>query len=334
MSAVSVRAQDLQACLSQIVPLVPKGTMYVPLGLHVHNNLLVVTCLQGCVFQSHIPVDSNEIMSASIMYRDVTPLLPRSGDVTLKFATNFLELAASGVSVSFSSSYSVVAEQEFEEYDYTDMLSEDYLYNLRTLLGMNLDSIYKAVKPIHSYGKVSLLKFPNTIVQVRTSGLPINCTLDAEHVKLLLRFRPTKVHRDGFMITFLNNSAVLQLPCKDNVDGNNFTDMLTDLGEPIVLNIDGYLEKVRNLSKALPKGKCTIVVHKEGVNTKLSADNTHANVSVGDAHSEVLQVVSLPTQIWLAFLKALGNSKIQILVGGGKLCLRNNSLVILTRVLL
>lgn len=334
MSAVNVNARDLQACLSQITPLVPKGTLYVPLGLHVHDNLLVITCLQGCVFQSHIPIGSDEVMSISVMYRDVTPLLPGSGEVTLEFATNFLELTASGISVSLYNSYSVVQEQKFEEYVYTDILHDDYIYNLRTMLGMNLDNIYKAVKPVNVYDKVALLKFPNTIVQVRTTGLPINCVLDVEHIKLLLRFRPTKVCRDGYLLTFLNDNAVLQLPCKDNVDKNTFVDMLEDLGEPVSINIDGYLDKVRNLSKALSKGKCTVVIYSDGITTKLFADNTNASVSIGNMSTEVIKVLNIPTQIWLSFLKAMGNSNIQVLVGGGKLCLRNNSVVILTRVLL
>lgn len=334
MSSISVGARALKNCLAQIAPLVPKGTLYIPLGLHVHNNVLVITCLQGCVFQSHIPVSSNNVESISVLYKDITTLLPGSGEITLEFATNFLELTASGVSVLLYSSYGVVPEQEFEEYRYSDITNTDYLRNFRAMLGMNLDSIYKAVKPVNIYGRVSLLKYPNTIVQVRTTGIPFECTMDIEHVKMLLRFAPTKVCKDGYVLTFINDSAVLQLPCKDNVSGNTFTDMLDDMGEPVTLNVEGYLEKVRNLSKALPKGRCELKVYENGLGTKVTSDNTSASIFTGEDTGEVLKVMHLPMQVWLAFLKALGNETIQVLVGGEKLCLRNNTMVILTRVLL
>lgn len=337
MSAVlTVKASDLNKAISAINPLFPKGSAAIPIGLYVRKGHLKIVCLQGVVYQADIPVDDDFAdYSATIMYYNITPLLPSSGELYLEFTPVSVILTGDGVEAEFSFGYSIVAEQNFSGLVFTSVSSSTYLDSFSHLLNLGLDKLYGLISPVVVMGDVSLQKFPNTWVQVRSNGLPFNATLDIEHVRLITKFMPTQVCTSiPNTLVFKNATSVLQVPCKNNVDNKKITELMSDMGDPIQINIKYYLERIRSMIKVDSKTHCKISIYNTGIKTTVAHENTSISISAGKTDGEVIKVCHLPIQVWSSLLKGLSAETIQILIGGDKLCLRTTTMIIVTRVLL
>lgn len=335
-SVVKVHASDLKRAVSAMAPLFPKGTSSMPIGIYMSNGELKIVCVQGAVYQASVHVDDEiAIGNISVLYHDISPLIPSSGEMSLEFTPTGLSIAGYGLEAELPVSYGVVEEQDFSGYKYTDIAGSSYTEGLKNMLSMNLDKMYNTIAPIHILNGISLQRLPNVWVQARSAGLTFSAVLDVEHVKLLLRFDPKQVCTDvtGTLI-FRNSTGILQLPCNRCNDESKITELMSDLGNPVKLQIGHYLEQVKQIAKVDSKSHCKITLYESGLKTTVDYERTSVSVSVGNTQSKVLQVCHFPIQVWLTFLRGLGSELVEILVGGGKICLRTQSMVIVARVLL
>lgn len=337
MSAVvTVRSVDMCRALSTLRPLFPKGSSEMPIGLHMEAGVLKIVCLQGLVYQASVPVDDNlAINHATVMYYDISTLLPSTGDLELEFTPVGVSLCGHGIEAEFPLGYSVVEEQDFSKLVFSSIANSGFSEGLNRLLNMNLEKLYNQISPIAIHGEISLQRFQNVWVQVRSLGLPFTSVLDSDHVKLLIKFAPLEVCTSipGTLV-FKNSVGIMQLPCKPDNDSGKITDFMQDLGEPVQLTTKSYLERVKQIAKVDSKTQCKITLYKSGLKTTVTRNNTSVSVSTGETDSEVLQVCHLPMQVWLTYLRGLDSETIQILIGGGKICLRTQSMIIVARVLL
>lgn len=333
-TVVSVRAYKFRKCLQYLSPIFPKGTTEIPLGINLSKGKLTLTCTTGCVFQAVLDVDSQDTATATVIYYStIGSFLPGEENIDIEFLPTGIQLSGDNFEVTLPMGYSTVLPYDFGKHYFKDIESLIYKDNMTTLLGMNLDKLYSKPRPIAIYQDVAVLKYPNTWVQIRTTGLSFVGSLDPEHVRMLCKFEPTRLSADeGNTLILQNDFATLRLPCRTDIEENNFVSLLKDMDKTLMLSFDGYLEKLRNASKIDSKSMCKLTIYEEGVKTTISVASTSMAVKAGKTDGDVLSVVHLPLQVWLAFIKALGNGVVQILVGGDKLCLRNQSLVILTRV--
>jgi hypothetical protein len=335
-SGVTLKAYDLLKALNALTPLFPKGTSEMPIGFHLAQGRLKIVCLSGVIYQSSlVTYDELAVGHATVLYHDITPLVPTSGQVVIEFTPISVIITGDGFSVELPFGYSVVEEQDFSKIVFSSISSTGFSESLKRLLNMNIEKLYNTISPITINNGLALQRFQNTWIQVRVLGLPFEAVLDSEHVKLLVKFSPTEYYvANNSTLIFKNPTGILQLPCKASTDHSKITDLMEDLGEPVQLNLEKYLDKVKQMVKIDSKQHCKITVYKNGLKTTISYNNTTMSVYSGDVESEVVAVTHLPLTLWITYLRGLDSSVIQILVGGGKICLRTQSMVIVARVLL
>lgn len=332
---LEVDASVLRKVFINLSSLLPKGTNTMPVGVHIKSGTVTIVALQGCVYQAEVPTtDLDAIHDVTIMYHDISPLLVGCNRIEFEVTPSSLIVNGEDFSVEFPFGYSSVAVQNFSNVSFKELNNYAYLDSFKKLISMNLDKLYNVASPIIILGDVALQKYGNTWVQVRTTGLSVNATVDLDHIRLLLKFVPTGVCiSTPNTLLFKNKYSVLQLPCKRNIDSSLITDLMKDMTEPVTVNVKSYLERVKNIAKLESKQHCNIIVCEKGLKTTVTNAQSTVSVSTGDASSKVQKVVQLPMQLWLSCLRGLDADVIQILTGGDKICLRTQSVIIVTHAL-
>lgn len=332
---VTVESRDLLNALNTVSLLVPKGQKTMPIGFYIDKGHIKIVCTQGVVYQSNILTDDyDNCFGYTVMYYDIAPLLHVAGTVDIEFSPDHsIHLYGDGFDTSFAPAYSTIQLQNFEDENFVHIPGGSYSDGFQKILNIGLEKLYGIASPIVVSKDISLQKFPNTIVQVRTMGFPVNAILDSDHVKLITKFGPTYVCAYSDSLVFKNQTSVLQIPCKRNTDETKMGELISKLGAPVTINMHSYLDKLRSISKLDSKATCKIAVYEKGLKSTLTAEQSSVSISTGDTESKVLKVFHLPMQVWLTFLKVLGTETIQVLVGEELLCLRTASVIILTRVL-
>ena len=337
-TSVSVSSNELANCFSELALLIPKGSKDLPVGVDLQAGYLSFYYNSGCVYLKRLEVDSTETEHCTMLFYDVSELIIATSkeEVLLTFENDGLHLSNSVADVTFQRGYSTVQYPEFPNSGYRAMLENGWNDNLKAVINMGLDKIYMKSAPITIGADTSVLKYPNTWVRCRTYSLDFKRVIDVDHIRLIVKFNPKEYQLLGTdAIVFRRKESYLMLPCKPANDLQDtdefFTETLSKLSKPVTVNIAHHVNAVRKLSKICSRPTCNIVVYEEGFKTTIQETGAEMSVSCGKV-GRVIGTAQLPVSTWLVFLRALGTENIQLLVGGEILCLRNQSLIILTHV--
>lgn len=336
MSAViEIESNELFDTINMLANMFPKGTTEMPVGFCLKDQYLTITCIQGSVYVNKIFVNTSDMFDITILYRDLSPLITKNMMLNIEHSPIGLTISGDNFTAEFNAGYSSIQEQTFSNLVFKDIHSEIYKDTLKDLYNMNLEKLYNITSPIIIRDGLAVQKYPNTIVQVRATGLPFNATVDTEHIKLLIRYNADAVSTDiAGTLVFRKGNSVLQIPCKASSDITIVNKLLVELGEPKTLHLGNYVDNVRQASKLDTKSSATIVFYEAGIKTKIHSSNTIFSVSDGNVDTNPLLICNYPIQLWLTFLKYVSGRQSQFLIGDDILCLRTTSMIILTRVLL
>lgn len=334
MSTTTVNQQELKVVLESLTPLFPQGSKEIPVGFHFSGYQLTIVCLQSVVYQAQLELQESLTSYCTIMYNNIAPLLEKTGFVKLEVTPVSLIIHGGDFDVEFPFGYSNVEEQDIPSEGYKPITQSMYYTGFRAILNIGLDKLYKLDPPIQLNEGIAVQKFPNVWLQVRTPGLPICTTIDRTHLKLIQNFNPQAVCDEvPGVLTFMNRNAVLQIPCKAANSSSSVTDLLSDMDSEITLRLGNYYERLNVATKVSGNTPCKISIREDGITTTVMSNGVQVSLSCGANEGEFLNAVQLPLQLWMAFLKGIETNTFQILVGGDKICLRTQNLIIVTHVL-
>lgn len=336
-TGVLVSVLDLRECFSDLKPLFSKGDKTLPILLKIKQRTLTVCCTAGCTYVNKMDVvnDANATSELTILYRDLLEFLPKIGQVEIEFNSYGVRLKCTDTVITLPVGYSLITEPTRKDVQFVPVESFGYSKGLLDLLNINLASLYKKEKPVNIYGALSVLKYPNVLMQVRTPGLPISVSLTPDFVKLFIKFRPEEVYSNNVDSVILKRStAFLEIPAEPLRDTNNFTHVLEGLGNPIRVDIEHYCDKLRSMSSLGNNLQASLTLHENGLRCRVEHDNISIAVDLGDCSSDVAYVCKLPFNLFFNMMKVMGNSYIEILYGEQKLCLRNQATIIVAHVII
>lgn len=333
---VIVTAGRFKEFLSDLTPLFPKGSKTIPIGVEVIGNMMTLTCTQGCFYQTILDVNNldNASHQATILYCNILDFIPTVGDVRLTFSPAGLRLFGEGFDITLPNGYSLVKTIDFPTEDYTPITTGSYIPGLKNLVDMNLSGIYMYEKPITIYRNTAVLKYPNLYAMVKTDSLPFYGVITPEHAKLLCRFGGTSVNdKEPESLIFRRGTSILEIPRKTVNEENNFLSLMEGLSEPININFDSYLERLRTMAKIGEKGHCKLTLFEDGLKTSVNANSIVLADAIGKCGGKLLHVFELPLSMWVMLVKAAGSGQVQILYRSDVVCLRTQSIIMLIRVL-
>lgn len=336
-SGVVVKANELRKCLMDIHPLFPKGSYTLPILFSLTGSNLTIVCTAGCTYSATLKVVEQDVTSweITVLYKSLIDFVPGTGLISFDHKPYGLTLTGNDFEVQLPTSYSIVSAVELPKVQFTEVSSNGYVKGLNNLINMRLGDLYQSEKPVTLYDQLAVLKYPNMQIQARALGLHLLAVMTPEHLKLLTRFEPKEVYCDNVSSVILKrNDAFLILPMKPAQEENKFVELLEGMSEPITLDVEHYIDKLRNMLKANNKGRCKIVFHENGISSSISQDNIVIKSGLGDTSGRVTKALYLPIQLWVKMVNALGNSNAQFMYGSETICLRTQSIIIVVRALL
>ena len=337
-TVLTVSTEELASCFGELALLIPKGSKDLPVGVDLQAGVLSFYHNAGTVYLHKFDVNSSNVEHCTVLFYNIGELLTATGnqETYLEFLDTGLHVYNDISDLQLNHGYSSVAYPEFPDAGYIDLPATGWKDSLQTVLNMGLDRLYMQAKPIVVTEGESILKYPNTWVKCKTLALNLNKILDIEHVRLLTKFRPNayQIYTHESLL-FKRGDAFLMLPCKTPDDLKDtaefFQSAMSKMSEPVTINVAHYTNSVRSLSKICNKAVCNLIIYESGVKTVIDESGANMSVTCGKS-GKVVGTAQIPIAVWLVFLRALGTDRIQIMLGGDILCLRNQSLIILTHV--
>ena len=336
-TSVRAGARELYACLEDLRPLFGKGNNLIPVLFKVKADKLIVCCTSGCIYYNRVSVinEGNYSGEITVQYKNILDFIPKSGEVELQFHSYGLVFSSNDADIKLPIGYSIVTEHELKDIDFIPVDSQNFRIGINNMLNMGLSTIYKTEKNINIYGNVSTLMYPNVILQARTPGLPLAVTLTQDFAKHLSRFAPKAIASNKVDSVILKrDDAYLEIPAEPLKEENNFMKHMNGLSEPLRLDTEHYIDKLRNMSKLGNNVRAKLAIFKDGVRVTVEQDNISISSDLGNCSDSVLKVLYLPLSLYISMFKALGSTVIEMLYGKEIICLRSPALIIIARAIL
>ena len=330
-SGIIVDIKDLRSCFEDLRPLFGKGDKLLPILVKVSKDVLTICCTAGCVYVDKIQLPQNVDKGGEItvLYRNILDFIPKSGKLTLSIEPYGLIVKGDDVNIKLPVGYSLITEPARKLVGFEKVDTFGYVKGLSDLLNVGLPSLYKKEKPVQVYKQLSVLRYPNVAVQVRTPGLPVNVSLTQDFVKLFIKFRPTEIYYNGSdAVVLKRDTAYLEIPAESLNESNTFLNLMNNLGNAITLDIEHYADKLRNLNLLGNNIRAKLTFFSAGVKCSVEHDNITIETNLGDCSGVPNYVCYLPMALYYNLIKVMGNTKIEFLYGDQKLCLRNQAIVI------
>lgn len=332
---VNVKTKPLASYLKTVALVMPKGTNTIPLGITLQNNKFSIVSDAGGIYtEMSEVVASKDACQVTCLYCDMASLL--SGEETeFEIDQYGVIMRGPGYETTFPIAYSSIERIDKSDVSFKQVHDNGYIDSLKTILRINPEKLFSSVHPVTVYGDISLLKYPSMYVQARTMSLPFTAVFDLSHIRIITAMCPTEVSTDfSDSALFKRDSVLVQLPCKYLVEENNFLSMLSDMESASLVDITDHQNRLRDSVKFKGHLSCKIAIYPNGLRTTITTENASIAVLTGETTREPILTCTFPYQVWIAILTALGQGQVQILTGGQKLCLRTQSLAILTSVIL
>lgn len=335
-ATVTINTKELSSCFEEMSYLIPAGASEISIGVLLHEGQLSFFYTGGAVYIRNIPVTSGDFVQMTVRFYPLHNVLNAVyvENTTLILGNDGLRVQNDIVDLFLTKGFQEIEIPILPTSGYTMLPVSGWDISLKSVLGIGLDRLYMKELPIEIGNGLSALKYPNTWIRCRTHGLNLNRLLEAVHIKLLIRLCPTGYQLLGTdSVLFNKGNTFVMLPCRALTDteetDKNFNEMLSHLSKPITLGISHYLDSVRGLSKLSNASICNIRVFEAGIQTSVTSGGNTMSVSCGSTEG-LIGTAQIPVNVWLAFLRAMGTETIQILIGGDILCLRNQTLLVLT----
>ena len=333
-SGILIDVKVLRSCLEDLRPMFGKGNNLIPVLFKVKGNTLTVCCTSGCVYVNKLPITNESGISTELtaQYRNILDFLPKLGIVNLAIESYGLVISGEGTQIQLPVGYSIITEPESYNVSFIDVDARTFPVGINSLLNIGLSGIYKVEKPFNIYGNISVIKYPNVIAQARTPGLSVGVTLTQDYAKLLSKFNPDKVYSNGVdSLVLKRDSATLELPAEPLKEENDFLKYMEGLSVPIRLNVEHYVDRLRNMNNLGNNVRAKITIFDDGVRVTAEQDNVSIAYDLGDCSGKLQRVFYLPMLLYMSVVKALGNTTVEFLYGKEILCLRSPSLIIIAR---
>mgnify|MGYP002508020477 CR=1 FL=1 len=333
MSAIiNILADDARDLFGTLSQLLPSKTEAVPIGLQLRNSVLSLTLNNGYVATYCKDVNSSDEWETTFMYQDTHPILTYGDDMTIECDQTGITLTSTYCECSFPVAYSTLSKLDFDNYNFIQMESVKES-PIRIFGKLGLERIYKTTYPVYVRDNIAIVKYPSFYAQVRVPEPFHGISLSLAHIALVEKFKAESYSQENPQMLILRRGPwTVALPCTTSMQGNNFIELLDGMRSAMKMSFKDLLDSVRVLSRVKNTDYCTIVIYDGGIRTTVSNSNVTTSLQFGDTTADPVSTFTIPISVWIMMLNAVGDTTAEILLGGGKLCLRNQEVAMLLRV--
>ena len=335
MSAeVSVKSDHIQDILLHLKHFMPRGDKSLNITISVHDKKLYIACKQYMLYKAYVGVADCEDVMVSVHYHDLLPFVKNSSELTFNIESKSVTISTTSCSCTLGSSYDF-DEVDFDVPEFDNLVvinNEEVFGSLRSFLKtMSLFTLYKKEHPFSIYNGVILLKTPSVLIQGRCSSLNLNAVLTSEVLRTLIELRPDNYCIQGNSMYLLSKYYACVLPVQPILEESIFVSLIPKV-EPIRFQTGRFIDTLTALTVMNPEFT-NFNIFKDGISVNASSAECKINDQLGLC-TELVATCRIPIELLNLAFKMLGaNTNAEVLFERGILCLRNQNISMLIRVL-
>jgi hypothetical protein len=327
---ITVSGKFIKQTFIDLNPILSKSDMAKSIAFTVQDNRLYIT--SSAIFpmyQSFVEIkDSVDYvsMSATVLYSRIEDFISSREDVHLEFTKVSVNLYTEDFEKPFVLSDSVITLIDIEETRGVEFDFPSLAHSIEKLASTSiLQKTLQVDKPFLFFGSYALLKFSTVWIKIRSAG--VYSSISKEHAKCISNFEP-KTILDGDIIHFYKDNATLLVPKNAIEDDKTFEELVNSLTVITQFNVDGIFGILQKITRAAGFGECRCYVYQNGIELQKITQSSSLTKKI-NCEGEQLAAFTLPIEYILMSFNLLKDGQAEILVGDGKVCLRNNQVSIL-----
>lgn len=321
---IHVNSSDLKSVFKDIKPIFKGSTDAAIMGFNIENHILYITCSSGIVYEQQIASEHPGPYSLTVLYQDLSEILPGRGVVELDLSPLFVSVKCDSMSSTLQQANGIVSRYNRRGGTFSKLSTNDVKQWAR--LFSETAPVTKSLQreaPVIFKPPYAIMKFPSFWLQLPNTVL--DTVMALSELKAVAEFGPTEYSVTADAIEFKRGSAILAVP-RNAADSCKFIDdMLKDHGEPGVLAGGSYLPKIQQFLRSVGPGPCRCHFYESGIDIEVSRPKVQSNMKMGKCDTPI---ATLPTFIEYVqmFFKLCGESPISISSGRDSMCLGTSSL--------
>ena len=327
---IHVNASELKTIFKDIKPIFKNATDAALMGFTVEKHIIYVTCSNGVVYEQQLASEHPGPYSLTVLYQDLSELLPGRGVVELDLSPLFVGVRSEFMSATLQQANGMISRyrrrgEDFRKISTSEVKSWARLFSETAPVAKSL----QREAPVIFKPPYAVMKFPAFWLQLPNETL--DTVMPLNELKAVAEFAPTEFSVSEDALEFKRGSAILAVP-RNSVDSCKFVgDMLADHCPPKVFEGGSYLTKVQQFLRSVGPGSCRCHLYESGLDLEVNRPRVQSSLKVGKCAGPI---TTLPTFLEYVqmFFKLCGEASITITFGDRSLCMSTTSLSMLLSV--
>ena len=276
---VVLNAKEFKSMFSTLRPILRNAADGGLLGFSVSQHVLSVTCRNGVIFEQKFACEQDGPMFVTVLYRDISDLLPGTGEVYVDLSEKLVHIKADGFTTTLLSAYGQVSPYRKRVQNYKQCDAKDYLRLARAF--QELNAVAKTLK---------------------------------RDLRTIANFEPKLYGVAEDAIEFLNGSALLAYPLNKVGECKTCKDILVNPSEPKTLHVLESVENIQAMTRVV-RGPCKVSFYTDGYIVSYKNNEVEMSVSAGPCTGSCLYTLDTYTEYLMMIFHLIGESKAQLVVG-------------------
>lgn len=208
---VVVDAAKLKRMFRELKPILHRSDDGGLLGIFVDNNVLTITCKNGIIYERQFATDAQGSVAVTVIYRDLSELLPSSGLALLTLSDRAVMISTSEFSTTLQAAYGEVTPYKRRCSSFKN-ISSAKLVTLAQMFTV-LSPVSRTLKTESSVlltSEVAICKYPSVWLEIPFTDF--STSIGVRELRVIASFSPRSVGVADDAIEFLNDSALLAIP--------------------------------------------------------------------------------------------------------------------------
>lgn len=321
---IRTNASELKAVFRDIKPIFKNMADAATIGFTVEGHILYITCANGLVYEQQLVSEQEGPYSLTVLYQDLSELLPGRGVVELDLSPLFVSIKCETMTSTLKQANGITTRYLRRSNTFNRISPEEVKHWSR--LFSETAPVAKSLRreaPVIFKPPYAIIKFPSFWLQLPNRSLDTVMALN--DLKAVAEFAPTEYSCTPDVVEFKRGSAILALP-RNVMDTCKFIgDMLSDHSIPQTLMGGTYLPRVQQFLRSAGPGPCRCHFYHGGIDLEVNRPKAQASIKIGVCDTPI---TTLPTFLEYVqmFFRLCGEESIVITSGESSMCLKTKSL--------
>lgn len=291
---VVLDAKPVKAMFANIKPILRNSMDGGIIGFSLDKNVLTVTCKNGIIFEQRFPCDAIGPLMVTVLYRDISELLPNQGTVTLDLSEKYVHLMSESFTTTFLAAYGEVRPYTRRIAEYKPCKASMYktLASAFSELGAVAKSLKRESSVLLMPGR-AICKYPTIWLEVAHNGL--TTSMSVKDLRTIANFNPKSYGYTNEAVEFVNGNSLIVFPVVPVGECKTCKDVIVNPRDPKQLAILDTLETLQSFTRAV-QGPCKLTFYSDGYSVQYKSQEVEMTIRMGNCSGECYYTLDTYTE--------------------------------------